>query len=116
MPKEGSVCRSLPYDGRELVQDLPETVLPLAELADRVAGEVLFTGEGARLFAADIERLLPGERTLRHSLLRSRLRERRRDRAGYDQCRPAGRSRWPVADVYPQTGGRTGMEKRQRSR
>ncbi len=48
------------YEGRELVQDLPETVLPLAELADRVAGEVLFTGEGARLFAADIERLFAG--------------------------------------------------------
>ncbi|NTW58151.1 MAG: tRNA (adenosine(37)-N6)-threonylcarbamoyltransferase complex dimerization subunit type 1 TsaB [Nitrospirae bacterium] len=48
------------YDGRELVQDLPETVLPLAELAERVAGEVLFTGEGARLFAGDIERFFAG--------------------------------------------------------
>ena len=48
------------YDGRELVQDLPEMVLPLAELADRVAGEVLFSGEGARLFAGDIERLFAG--------------------------------------------------------
>ena len=48
------------YDGGELVQDLPETVLPLAELAERVAGEVLFTGEGARLFAGDIERLFAG--------------------------------------------------------
>ena len=48
------------YDGRELVQDLPETVLPLAELADRVAGEVLFTGEGARIFAGDIKRLFAG--------------------------------------------------------
>lgn len=48
------------YDGKELVQDLRETVLPLAELAERVAGEVLFTGEGARLFAGDIERLFAG--------------------------------------------------------
>jgi tRNA threonylcarbamoyladenosine biosynthesis protein TsaB len=48
------------YDGGELVQDIPETVLPLAELAERVAGEVLFTGEGARLFAGDIERLFAG--------------------------------------------------------
>jgi len=48
------------YNGRELVQDLPETVLPLAELAERVAGELLFTGEGARLFAGDIERLFAG--------------------------------------------------------
>ena len=48
------------YDGGELVQDLPETVLPLAELAERVAGELLFTGEGARLFAGDIERLFAG--------------------------------------------------------
>ncbi len=48
------------YDGQELIQDLPETVLPLAELADRIAGEVLFTGEGARLFTADIGRLFAG--------------------------------------------------------
>jgi tRNA threonylcarbamoyladenosine biosynthesis protein TsaB len=48
------------YDGRELIQDLPETVLPLDELAERVAGEVLFTGEGARLFSGDIERLFAG--------------------------------------------------------
>jgi tRNA threonylcarbamoyladenosine biosynthesis protein TsaB len=48
------------YDGQELTQDLPETVTPLSELADRIAGEVLFTGEGARLFAADIDRLFAG--------------------------------------------------------
>jgi tRNA threonylcarbamoyladenosine biosynthesis protein TsaB len=48
------------YEGRELVQELLETVLPLAELAERVVGEVLFTGEGARLFAGDIERLFAG--------------------------------------------------------
>jgi tRNA threonylcarbamoyladenosine biosynthesis protein TsaB len=45
------------YDGRDLVQDLPESVLPLTELADRISGEVVFTGEGARLFAEDIRRL-----------------------------------------------------------
>jgi tRNA threonylcarbamoyladenosine biosynthesis protein TsaB len=48
------------YEGPQLVQDLPETVLPLAELADQVAGEVLFTGEGALLFAGDIVRLFAG--------------------------------------------------------
>jgi tRNA threonylcarbamoyladenosine biosynthesis protein TsaB len=45
------------YDGRDLVQDLPESVLPLSELADRISGEVVFTGEGARLFAEDIRKL-----------------------------------------------------------
>ena len=44
-------------EGRNVVQELPETVLPLAELAARITGEVLFTGEGARLFGGEIERL-----------------------------------------------------------
>jgi len=48
------------HDGSDLVQELSETVLPLADLADRIAGEVLFTGEGARLFATEIERLFAG--------------------------------------------------------
>lgn len=42
------------YNGGELVQMLPDTVVPLAELADRISGEVVFTGEGSRLFATAI--------------------------------------------------------------
>jgi tRNA threonylcarbamoyladenosine biosynthesis protein TsaB len=45
------------YDGNDLLQTLPETVAPLGELADRISGEVIFTGEGARLFAEDIQKL-----------------------------------------------------------
>lgn len=44
-------------DGKDLVQEFPESVLSLADLAGKVAGEVLFTGEGSRLFAGEIERL-----------------------------------------------------------
>ena len=42
------------YDGGDLIQMLPETVAPLAELAERISGDVLFTGEGSRFFAAAI--------------------------------------------------------------
>jgi len=45
------------YEGNNLLQLLPETVTPLVELVDRISGEVVFTGEGARLFAGDINKL-----------------------------------------------------------
>ncbi len=48
------------HDGRDFLQTLPETVAPLAELADLIAGDVVFTGEGARLFAGDIRKLFGG--------------------------------------------------------
>ncbi len=41
-----------------LVQDMPETVLSLAQLASRVRGKTIFTGEGALLFRAELEKLL----------------------------------------------------------
>jgi tRNA threonylcarbamoyladenosine biosynthesis protein TsaB len=45
------------HDGRDLLPLWDGTVSPLAELAERITGEVVFTGEGARLFAEDIRRL-----------------------------------------------------------
>jgi tRNA threonylcarbamoyladenosine biosynthesis protein TsaB len=48
------------HDGRDLLPVWDETVAPLAELAERITGEVVFTGEGARLFTEDIRRLFGG--------------------------------------------------------
>jgi tRNA threonylcarbamoyladenosine biosynthesis protein TsaB len=45
------------HDGRDLLPVWGEAVVPLAELAERITGEVVFTGEGARLFTGEIERL-----------------------------------------------------------
>ena len=42
------------YDGRSLIQEMSDTVISLEEMAGKMTGEVLFTGEGARLFAVDI--------------------------------------------------------------
>jgi tRNA threonylcarbamoyladenosine biosynthesis protein TsaB len=50
-------------EGMDLIRELPESVLPIAALAEIIAGEVLFTGEGSRLFAGEIERLF-GARAL----------------------------------------------------
>lgn len=44
------------YDGGNYVQEMPDTVISLAEMAGKTAGEILFTGEGARLFAGDIQK------------------------------------------------------------
>lgn len=44
-------------DSRDLATLWDATVAPLAELAGRITGEVVFTGEGARLFAEDIHKL-----------------------------------------------------------
>ena len=43
-----------------IVELMPETVTVLADLADAIAGDVLFTGEGARLFAPEIRALFGG--------------------------------------------------------
>jgi len=42
------------HDGRNYVQEMSDSVISLAELAGRITGEVLFTGEGALLFADEI--------------------------------------------------------------
>ena len=42
------------HDGRNTVQEMSDSVISLAELAGRITGEVLFTGEGALLFADEI--------------------------------------------------------------
>ena len=44
-------------NGRNTIQEMPDTVISLAEMAGRITGEVLFTGEGARLFAEDIQKI-----------------------------------------------------------
>jgi len=45
------------HNGRNAVQEIPEAVLSLAKLAGTITGDVLFTGEGARLFAEDIQKI-----------------------------------------------------------
>ena len=42
--------------GTDYVQEMPDAVIALAEMAGTMTGEVLFTGEGARLFAEDIKK------------------------------------------------------------
>jgi tRNA threonylcarbamoyladenosine biosynthesis protein TsaB len=44
------------YEGLRLVQLMPEATIPLAEIADRVPGTVLFTGEASRLYQQAIEK------------------------------------------------------------
>ena len=44
------------YEGADLIQKLPEAVAPLSKLADRISEDVVFTGEGARLFTAEIRK------------------------------------------------------------
>jgi len=44
------------HDGRNTVQEMPDAVISLAELAGTLTGDILFTGEGARLFEADIKK------------------------------------------------------------
>jgi tRNA threonylcarbamoyladenosine biosynthesis protein TsaB len=43
------------YQGRELVQLMPEATIPLAEIANRIAGTVLFTGEASRIYQQSLE-------------------------------------------------------------
>jgi len=42
------------HDGRTYVQEMPDMVMSLESMAGTMTGDVLFTGEGARLFAGDI--------------------------------------------------------------
>jgi tRNA threonylcarbamoyladenosine biosynthesis protein TsaB len=51
------------YEGDVLVQELPESAIALAELAGRIPGNVVFTGEAALLYRAAIRELF-GERAL----------------------------------------------------
>ena len=49
--------------GDVLVQELPESAITLSELAGRIPGNVVFTGEAALLYRAAIRKLF-GERAL----------------------------------------------------
>jgi tRNA threonylcarbamoyladenosine biosynthesis protein TsaB len=43
--------------GRNFVQEMSDAVISLADLAGTISGDILFTGEGARLFAVDIQKI-----------------------------------------------------------
>lgn len=43
------------YDEAALVMLMPETVIPLAKLADEITGKTIFTGEGSHIYRAEIE-------------------------------------------------------------
>jgi tRNA threonylcarbamoyladenosine biosynthesis protein TsaB len=45
------------HDDRNYIQEMPDTVISLAEIAGKITGDILFTGEGARLFMADIQKI-----------------------------------------------------------
>jgi len=45
------------HDGRNTIQEMPDSVISLVELSGRITGEVLFTGEGSRLFAGEITKI-----------------------------------------------------------
>ena len=44
------------FDGPALVQVMAEAAIPLKELAERISGKTLFTGEAAHLYRAEIEK------------------------------------------------------------
>ncbi|OGW36244.1 MAG: tRNA (adenosine(37)-N6)-threonylcarbamoyltransferase complex dimerization subunit type 1 TsaB [Nitrospirae bacterium GWC2_56_14] len=44
------------YEELRLVQLMPEATIPLAEIADRIPGTVLFTGEASRLYRQSLEK------------------------------------------------------------
>jgi tRNA threonylcarbamoyladenosine biosynthesis protein TsaB len=46
------------HDGRNYIQEMPDAVISLAEIAGKITGDILFTGEGARLFTADIQKIV----------------------------------------------------------
>ena len=48
------------HDGGNYIQEMSDTVISLAEMAGTITGDVLFTGEGARLFAVDIKKIFGG--------------------------------------------------------
>ena len=43
------------YDGPKLVLLMPETIIPLADIANRITGTVLFTGETSRIYQTVLE-------------------------------------------------------------
>jgi len=51
------------YQGLELLQLMPEATIPLAEIANRIPGTVLFTGEASRLYQQALEQAF-GDRAL----------------------------------------------------
>jgi tRNA threonylcarbamoyladenosine biosynthesis protein TsaB len=44
------------YEELRLMQLMPEATIPLAEIADRIPGTVLFTGEASRLYRQSLEK------------------------------------------------------------
>jgi tRNA threonylcarbamoyladenosine biosynthesis protein TsaB len=44
------------YEGPRLLQLMPEATIPLSEIADRIPGTVLFTGEASRLYQQALEK------------------------------------------------------------
>ena len=44
------------FDGADLVQVMPEAAIPIKELEKRISGKVLFTGEAAQIYHAEIEK------------------------------------------------------------
>ncbi len=51
------------FDGSALMQTMPETVIPLAQLTSFISDRTVFTGEAARLYRTELEGIL-GERAL----------------------------------------------------
>jgi tRNA threonylcarbamoyladenosine biosynthesis protein TsaB len=51
------------YDGPRLMQLMPEATIPLADIADRIPGTVMFTGEASRLYRQRLEEAF-GDRAL----------------------------------------------------
>ncbi|MEK6742040.1 MAG: tRNA (adenosine(37)-N6)-threonylcarbamoyltransferase complex dimerization subunit type 1 TsaB [Nitrospirota bacterium] len=45
------------HDGGTYIQEMPASVISLAEMAGTMTGDILFTGEGARLFAGEIQKV-----------------------------------------------------------
>ena len=48
------------HDGQNYIQEKPDTVISLEEMVGTMTGDILFTGEGARLFAVDIKKIFGG--------------------------------------------------------
>jgi tRNA threonylcarbamoyladenosine biosynthesis protein TsaB len=56
--RKGEVYAALfRYDGAVIGQEMPEAVISLAELAGRITGKTLFTGEAANVYRAEIQRI-----------------------------------------------------------
>jgi tRNA threonylcarbamoyladenosine biosynthesis protein TsaB len=51
------------YEGADLVQMMPEAAIPINELAERISGKTIFTGEAAHIYRAEIKKQV-GDRAL----------------------------------------------------